>query len=245
METYLSSDGVRAALLLLFAIGQPLMGYWPEMMKWPETTPTRSAKLHNPLVPIVWAFAIWGLIFASILVFAVWQALPANLDDALVRQIGWLVIVVFAGNILWEAWVPKRDLDWVSVAIIWVVLAALLAVWLTIARDDLQGARFWLVSFPFQLLAGWISAAVFVNTASTLQRSGIAIGTALSVAMLLLAGALGVTVSIVTGGWIYAATFAWALVGIIVANTVREQNRPVALLAGALAIIVLVAPSLA
>jgi hypothetical protein len=41
--------------------------------------------------------------------------------------------VLFAGNIAWEAWVPKRGLDLVSVCIIWIELALLLTILFTIA----------------------------------------------------------------------------------------------------------------
>lgn len=243
MEPYLSTDGLRAALVLILALGQALMAYWPELRKWPETTPSRSAKLRNPLVPIEWAFAIWGLIFASVAAFGVWQVLPQNLDDPLLRQIGWLAVALFAGNIAWEAWVPKRGLDWVSVAIIWVELALLLTILLAVARENPSGPSFWLVSAPFQIFAGWVSAAVFVNTASTMQQTGLQIGTALSSALVLLAGILGVSVAAITGGWIYAATLAWALFGLVIANTLRDPNRPIALLSGGLALAVLAVPA--
>jgi hypothetical protein len=245
MDIYLSSDGLRAALVLLLAIGQVGVAYWPELRRWPETTPSRSAKLRNPLVPIDWAFAIWGIIFASVVAFAIWQILPANLDDPLARQIGWLAVALFVGNIVWEIWVPKRDLDGVSVAIIWAELAILLAIWWFIASDDPQGWRFWLVSWPFQLFAGWVSAAVFVNTASTLQRSGVRIVTPIAATILLLAGLLGALVAVQTDGWVYAVAVAWALFGIVIANTRREPNRLIAFLAGVLAIAVLASPTLA
>ena len=245
MGTYLSADGARAALVLVLALGQVLMAYWPELRKWPDTTPSRSAELRNPLVPIDWAFAIWGLIFASVVAFAVWQFLPGNLEDPLLRQIGWLAVLLFAGNIAWEAWVPKRGLDWVSVAIIWIELALLLAILLTIAQENLSGFGFWLVSAPFQLFAGWVSAAVFVNTASTLQQSGVRIGTPLSLVLLLLAGILGGVVAVMTGGWIYATAVAWALFGLVMANTLREPNLPVAFLSGGLAVVVVAAATLA
>ena len=244
MEIYLSFDGVRAVLVLILAIGQAAMAFWPELRHWPETTPSRSARLRNPLVPIEWAFAIWGLIFAAIIAFGVWQVLPANLDDPLAQRIGILAIALFAGNIVWEFWVPKRDLDWVSVAIIWVELALLLTISVAVAEDDPQGWRFWLVSAPFQLFAGWVTAAVFVNTASTMQRSGIVIGARLSAVLLLLAGLLAGTVALVTGGWIYVIAVAWGLFGIAIANTRREPNRPIAMLAGILAIVVLAVPAL-
>lgn len=244
MEPYLSADGLRAALVLILAWGQALMAYWPELRKWPETTPSRSAKLRNPLVPIDWAFAIWGLIFASVGAFGVWQFLPENLGDPLLRQIGWLAVALFAGNFAWEAWVPKRGLDWVSVAVIWVELALLLAILLTIAGNSPAGLTFWLVSAPFQLFAGWVTAAVFVNTASTMQQSGLRVGRAVSLAMLALAGLLGAVVAAITGGWIYAGAVAWALFGLVIANTLRDPNRPIAVLAGGLAVAILAVPAL-
>jgi hypothetical protein len=243
MEPYLSADGLRAGLVLALAIAQPVMGYWPQLRGWPETTPSRSARLRNPVVPIDWAFAIWGPIFASVIVFAIWQALPANLDDPLSRRIGWPVVFVCAANVAWEAWVPKRDLGPVSAAILWAELAALLAILFAVTGEAPEGARFWLVSAPFQLFAGWASAAAFVNTASTLQRAGVRVGTGLSAALLLGAGALGAGVAALTGGWLYAAAVAWALVGIVVANRVRAPNPAIARLAAALAVVVLAAPA--
>jgi hypothetical protein len=245
MELYFSADGVRAALVFVLAIGQVVMAYWPELRKWPETTPSRSAKLQNPLVPIDWAFAIWGLIFASIIAFGLWQVLPGNLQDPLLRQIGWLAIVLFAGNIAWEAWVPKRGLDWVSVAIIWAELALLLTILAAIANEAPTGLSFWFVSAPFQIFTGWVSAAVFVNTASTLRRSGVHIGTRLALAVVLMAGILGSVVAFTTGSWIYAGAVAWALFGLVVANTRRTTNPPVALLSGSLAMFVLAVTAIA
>jgi hypothetical protein len=244
VELYLSNDGVGALLVLVFAVGQAAMAAWPELRKWPETIASRSMKLQNPLVPIDWAFAIWGLIFSSIVAFAVWQALPANVADPLARSIRWLAIAAFAVNMAWEAWVPKRDLDWVSVPIIWIELALLLTILFMIARTNPQGTTFWIVFAPFQLFAGWVSAAVFVNTASTLQRSGMVIGRVLSIAMMVLAGILASTIAGVTGGWIYAGAVAWALLGIVVANTTRDRDTVVATFAGILAVAVLVAPAL-
>lgn len=78
-----------------------------------------------------------------------------------------------------------------------------------------------------------------------MQRAGITIGRVLSLAMLVLAGLLSATVAALTGGWIYGIAVAWALVGIVVANTTRQSNRPVACFAALLAPVVLAAPALA
>lgn len=247
MESYLTTDGARALLVLLFAIGQAVMAYLPDAARWTETISSRSADLRNPVVPIDWAFAIWGLIFLSCLAFAGWQLLPGNLDDPLARQIGWAAAALFAGNVLWEYYVPKRALDFVSVAIILVELGIVLWVLFTIAAraESLSPTEFWLVFAPFQIFAGWVSAAVFVNTASALQRGGTAITPAISAGMIGAAGALGAAVAWETGGWLYAGAVAWALFGLIVANTTRERNPGIATLAGLLIPAVLGAVGLA
>lgn len=234
MESYFSIDGLRAGLVMIFAVGQAVMAYWPDVRKWPETISTRSAGLRNPVIPIDWAFAIWGLIFLSCAAFGVWQLLPANLDDPLLRQIGWLAAALFAGNVLWEYYVPKHTLDRVSVAIILVELALVLTILFIVASRaaTFSTREFWLVFAPFQIFAGWVSAAVFVNTASALQNGGLKIGNRLSAAMITAAGALGATVAFLTGGWIYAATVAWALFGLVVANTARDRNPGIATLSG-------------
>jgi len=170
MQDYLSMDGLRAALVLLLAVAQAVAAFWPDLRGWNETISTRSESLQNPVVPVPPTFAIWGLIFLSCGAFAVWQALPANLDDTLLTTLGWIAIGLFAGNILWELWVPKRGLDWISVAIIVAELLFALTLLFLVASAQLDGWAWWLVAFPFQLFAGWVSAAFFVNLSSTIMR---------------------------------------------------------------------------
>lgn len=235
MESYFSGDGLRAILVVVFAVGQALMAYWPELRRWPDTIASRSARLQNPVTPAAWAFAIWGVIFFGCLAFAVWQALPGHLDDPLSRRIGWLAVALFAGNVLWEAYVPRRDLDGISVAIILVELGLVLTILFAISgAGPLDATRFWLVSAPFQIFAGWVSAAAFVNAASALQRAGVAVDRRLSIAMILAAGALGSAIAWSTGAWFYAAAVAWALFGVVMANALPDRRAAVAAVAGAL-----------
>ncbi|UUL84052.1 hypothetical protein [Sphingomonas qomolangmaensis] len=236
LSLYLSSDGFRAITVLLLAIGQAVMSQWPDWRKWPETIASRSARQSTPAVPIDWAFAVWGLIFLECFGFGIWQLLPGQLDDPLLRSIGWLAAGVFALNIAWEYYVPRRDIDWGSVAIIVAALAVLLTiVWRIEAAEPHNAATFWLVAAPFQLFSGWISAATFVNLSSTLRFSGVAIGTGRSVALIAAAALLGSVIAAKTGALIYGGAIAWALFGIVVANRGRVPNSRVAIAAGLLA----------
>ena len=238
-------DAIRAGLVLLFAVGQATMAFWPDLRGWTNTISTRSAALDNPVVPVPPAFAIWGLIFLFCFAFGVWQALPANLGDPFLRSIGWVALALFAGNVAWEAWVPRHGLDWTSVAIIIAELA--LALWLLFAvvSAELTGADWWLVAFPLALFAGWVSAATFVNLSSTMVRPFVGESVAATgpdprrpaVALALIGSvvALGLVVTFLSGSWPYALAVAWALGGIILANRSRTTLAGTAL-AGTLAV---------
>ena len=245
-------DALRAGLVLLFAVLQAVMAFWPDLRGWRDTISTRSAALDTPVVPVPPTFAIWGLIFLSCAAFGVWQALPANWGDPLLRQVGWIALALFAGNVLWEAWVPRRGLDWASVAII--VAELVLGLWLLFAVSGagLAGWGWWLVAFPFQLFAGWVSAATFVNLSSTMVRphaGGPVAETgadprrpAVALALIGAAVVLGLVVSILSGAWPYALAVAWALGGIVAANLARTTIAGTAG-AGALALALAVAVS--
>lgn len=240
LDAYLSFDGLRATAVLLLAVAQAVMAQWPEWRRWPHTVPSRSAAQSVPVVPIDWVFAIWGLIFLGCAAFAVWQILPDQLDDPLLRGIGWLAAAAFALNTLWEYHVPKRDIDWGSVAIIGTALGVLLAIVIRLeAAEPHDTLTFRLVAAPLQLLAGWISAATFVNLGSTLKLSGVRVGRGLSLVLLLCAGALGAGVAFSTGALVYAAAIAWALFGIVVANRVRDHDTVIAVSAALLIPVVL------
>jgi len=228
MSTYLSIDGLRALIVIVLAIGQAAMAHWPDLRNWPETISSRSARYSTPVVPIGWAFAIWGLIFLMCFGFAIWHALPTNLNDPFLRKLGWFGAAIFAINIAWELYVPKRDIDWGSVALIVLSYVLLLSAVSHIHNDPPTGVLgFLAVSLPFQLFAGWITAATFVNLSSTLKMSGVNVGTGVSLSLLTMAVLLGGIVSFVTGMIAYGMVIAWALFGIVMANRDNGGNAAV------------------
>ena len=238
-------DAVRAALVLALAVAQAATAFWPELRGWRHTIASRSAALGTPVVPIGPTFAIWGPIFLSCLAFGLWQALPANLADPTLRSIGWVASLLFAANVAWEAWVPRRGLDAVSVALVALELVAALWLLVAIGRSGPSGARWWLVAFPFQLFAGWVSAAAFVNLSSTLRRAAetdpVRRGaldprrTPVALALIIAAATLAFAVSLTVGAWPYTLAVAWAFGGIVLANRARPGiARASAALAAAL-----------
>lgn len=185
-------------------------------------------------------FAIWGVIFLWGAGFAVWHGLPTNLADPTLRTLGWLAAAAFALNAIWEWHVPKREIDALSLLIIGLELLVLLAALAVVDASDMKtGARFWLAAAPLQLLAGWISAAAFVNLGSTLKRNGVRIGRTLNVAILLGAGVLAVAVAHASHSPVYAAAVCWALIGVVLNNLLRDRDIAVGATAGILVPIVM------
>jgi hypothetical protein len=245
---YLSPDGLRAVLVLLLALAQCLMAFWPDLRRWPETTATRSAALDTPVVPVGPTFAIWGLIFAGCIAFGVWQALPGTFDHPMAQQIGWLAARVFAANAVWEYVVPKFGMGWANamLAVVEFLGLGMILMFLAWGSWGLGPVEWWLVAAPFHLFAGWVTAAVVVNLSSVLRAKGITIGPARSIGHLLGAGVVALAITWATGAIIYAAAVVWALGGVALAAW-RTPDRGAVLgtalvLIGALGIAAVSAP---
>lgn len=188
-----------------------------------------SAENSTLVVPADYAFTIWGPIFFLCLIYAAYQALPANRGIPLLRRVGWFSAGAFVSNGLWEVLFPARQflLAQVVIACIFAFSAfAYLRLVRTARERGLSGAERWLVALPFGLLFGWITAATLVSFATTfvalrLLEGGT--GEALLGTVLLLTGGLLASVVLLVGkgappqGYLAcAAAVLWALAGVIV-----------------------------
>jgi hypothetical protein len=178
--------------------------------------------------PVDYPFPIWGPIFLLCLAYAVYQALPANRSNPLLRRVGWFFAGAFFLNGLWEVLVPLRQPVLLQ-AILAGIFACLAVAHLRLVRSEhgvLGRADRWLIALPLGLLFGWITAANVVSFSNTLVETGLlgnGVGGALMGACLLLAGAAVAFVVI----WVskagplqsllaYAGAVLWALVGVVV-----------------------------
>ena len=181
------------------------------------------------VVPAGYAFSIWGLIFALCLVYAVYQALPSNRENALLRRVGWLSAGAFLLNGVWSLVFPAQLFVTSQVVILGVFLCSGTALLLSSrAGGERRPSRVerWLVALPLGLLFGWITAATLVGFATTLAAVGTlngGLGEALIGVGLLLAGGLiatGVVRAAQSGPWqgilAYSAAVLWALVAVVV-----------------------------
>ena len=204
--------------------------------------------------PAGYAFTIWALIFALSLTYAVYQALPINRDNVLLRRIGWLTAGAFFCTGLWSVFVPAQQLVLAQVMLL-AIFACLLIAYLRLARFAGGGApssgERWLVALLVGIFFGWITAANAVSLTSEAVRFGLVdsggAGEALLGGILLLLGGMLAAVVVLAGktgspqGYLaYAATVLWALAGVVV----NQYDASIATAGAAAVAVVLVVLSL-
>jgi hypothetical protein len=129
----------------------------------------------NPklITPAGFAFVIWGMIHALLLVFIVYQALPRNRDKPFLNQIS----ILFALSGIWNiSWLLLWHYQLITYTLILTIalLATLIIIYLrlNIDRVDVSFKRKISVHLPFSVYLGWISIATITNVAVTLTDIG-------------------------------------------------------------------------
>lgn len=233
-----TTDGLQALSLLILAVAQILSAQLPFILGWTETVSSQARAVETPLTPAGYTFVIWGVIYLWSLVFAIWQILPRQRHNPVVRRAGWPIAGAFLANTLWSWWVPQNGVDGVSFLIIVAGVTCACAAMLNLVRSEtvLTRSEDVLMLMPVSLLAGWVSAAAFVNAASAVRLYGIdqldplrpdvAVGFALTAMAFLL------TLTRLGGQMFYALAGMWALQGIIAANLDRGEAGLLTIVAG-------------
>lgn len=192
-----------------------------------------------------YAFAIWGLIYTSLIIYAVRQALPATGESRLINKFGWPSALAFAGIGLW---IIASAMDWEG-ATVGLIFMALLALMIPMAQEaptiralPLKHRDRWMVVWPLALLGGWLTVASPLNLITVLTGNGDlpAMLSPTVWAMIAIAAAglvtLAMSAALRTVAW--SIPVAWGLVGAFVAE--HERNPPLAMVAVGAAVAVLV-----
>jgi hypothetical protein len=196
------------------------------------------------ILPASYAFSIWGAIFLLCLLYAVYQALPANRESPVFRAIGWWSAGAFLCNTIWNQVFISRQFALSQVVIFVGLLCAGMAYFRfvqTASPGHLTSVENWIVAPGLGLLFGWLTAANVVGLASVLVASGFegsGEGAERGGAALLLLGC-AIAFFVVTfsrsgpsSAWVaYGATIIWALVAVFL-----EQSSA-SMLVGAAAVI--------
>jgi hypothetical protein len=180
----------------------------------------------TPVAPGTPAFAIWSVIYAGLLAYAVWQALPAQRQDPRQRRTGWLAALSMLLNAAWIGVVQAGAL-WLSVLVIAALLVVLVRIVLA-SRPPRSWVESLLVDGTFGAYLGWVTIATIANVTAALAASGVGelgLGaTGWSVVLLAAAAVVGVGYARFTGRLSIALALAWGLAWVAVARSTGEPR---------------------
>jgi translocator protein len=169
-------------------------------------------------VPAGYVFAIWGLIYIGLLAYAVFQALPAQKDNARLKATGWWVVLGGFANSAWIfLWHYQQFVG--TLAAMLVLLASLIATYLRlgISETKVSNSETWTVRIPFSIYLGWITVATVANATDVLWLKWNVSGMIAQIWFLVVLGAvlaISTLMSLTRRDVAYILVILWALVGI-------------------------------
>lgn len=210
-------------LLLVLAIGQPVSSL---VFDWLSPTGLQSGAAFSPLVPPGPWFAIWGLIVALSIAYAITQARRSTLlpHPGIRDRIAGPMTVVFACFSLWLAAASLGQQNPLGLVVFVVIISAHVVAWTRVVRAGDELAT-WnplergLLHLMLGAYSGWTSMAFFVQIATVVQGAGAPVDTTWGVTWqaLVLFAAIGLAIGFVLGSRasiVYALTVTYALVGV-------------------------------
>ncbi|MCD0486056.1 hypothetical protein LO771_27635 [Streptacidiphilus sp. ASG 303] len=207
----------RRALLVL-AVGQVVSSIAGQAAGMELTTPDRAGE--PPVVPVGWAFSIWGLIELLSLAYAVWALPDGRPDRRLRNELAVPLTVVFAG---FSCWLAAAEVEpvWTTVAVFAVMVAGLLKALQIALRNRDAIARWpragrWLAWWTIGIYSGWSTMAIWINLTTAMAGSGAPVGGARGIGaqLAVLAGATMTAVAVIrwsNGLLPYTLAACWAL----------------------------------
>lgn len=198
-------------------------------------------------VPAGYVFSIWGLIYLLLIAFTVYQALPAQRENAALRKIGWWYV---AGSLANTVWIFTWHYQVFALTIVFmlILLVSLIAIYtkLEIGKKAVSPAMRWLVHLPFSVYLGWITVATIANATDVLSLTawnGFGIdGKVWAVIMMAVAVVVAALVALTRRDVAYLLVLVWAFIGIgLKFSGVSPVEIGAFVAAGAVVILVLVA----
>jgi benzodiazapine receptor len=210
-----------------------------------RTTGEISDSFNVLFVPAGYVFSIWGLIYAALIGFTVYQALPAQQANPSVRATGYWFALTCLANSLWVIFWHYGYYT-LTLVVMLTLLASLIVIYRRLAAVRPQtAATRWLVHAPFSLYLGWITVATIANASTvfvSLGWDGRPLDpVAWTVVMIAAAAAVALLMSRFHRDAIFAGVIAWALIGILV----KQLAVPAIAMASLTALIVVIAGAVA
>jgi hypothetical protein len=210
-----------------------------------RTTGELSDLYPNLFVPAGLTFSIWGLIYALLAIFVIYQLIPSVRRDAqrtaFIQRIGPLFFVSCLANIGWIfAWHYENVS--LSLLLMLILLGCLIAIYLrlNIGKTEAMKSEKYLVHLPFSVYLGWITIATIANVTALLvdiSWNMFGLGEQFwAVAVIIVGIAVALSVVLTRKDIYYCLVVDWALLGILLKRlsvaTVPDQSVVAVAIAG-------------
>ncbi|BCE03347.1 tryptophan-rich sensory protein [Marinicellulosiphila megalodicopiae] len=114
----------------------------------------------SPFTPAGFTFSIWSVIYSSLIILAVYQLLPKNSNNELLKKLDPILIANFVLNGLWILlW--HYGMLWLSLLVMGLLLSTLIMVYKLKRNCDTQSNP--IIHFSISIYLGWISIATIAN----------------------------------------------------------------------------------
>ena len=208
-----------------------------------RTTASVSDSYPTLIAPAGYVFSIWGVIYALLLIFTVFQALPSQGDRPFLRQVGYFFFLSSLANMSWLfLWHYGQIV--LSILPMFVLLISLILIYLRlkVGKSDASTKEKFSVHVPFSVYLGWITVASIANVAAaavSLDLNGLGLGEVTwTVLVIIIALIITLGVIVTRKDVAYSLVLVWALVGIVVK---QSANQSIVLTAGASVAVILIA----
>jgi len=211
-----------------------------------------SDDIPNLFVPAGLTFAIWGIIYILIIMFAAYQARDLfkkeKIEMPFIKKTSYYFFLAGLANMSWIfAWHYQQVL--ISVLIMLVLFASLLKIYLNldIGKEIVSRKERIFIQVPISVYLGWITVATIANVTAflvTINWDGLGISEVIWTMIVILVALIITLLMIITRKDVaYSLVIVWALFGIYIKRTditYGIQNE-IALTAAVSAIIIILA----
>jgi len=154
---------MKAYAILLASLFQIFGSNAPMVFNWGQSISERSNEANAIITPPGIAFAIWGPIFLSCVLFGIYAVKKRTKIPQIIGTVGTPSISIFCLSGIWGLWVPFHGTDFISLIII--SLAAFIGLMLMHKIGNpkkYNGFENGLVIFPIALISGWLLTATTI-----------------------------------------------------------------------------------
>ncbi|MCR2808682.1 MULTISPECIES: tryptophan-rich sensory protein [unclassified Microbacterium] len=215
-----------------------------------ESQGGRLSEQGSFLAPAGPAFSIWTVIYAGLIGYAIWQALPGQRASERHRAVGWWIALTIVLNGLWLVAAQFLTIEWTVVVILLLLIALGITFHFSVVTRTPR-AGFWdalLIDGVTGLHLGWVTLASVANIAAWLTgvvpEAWADAAAAWGVAVLVVVAVIGLGIAWASG-WRIAPglALAWGLCWLAVGRLGGDpRNGAIGITAIIVAAIVLLIP---